>query len=155
MKIWIISYVSITIICFIAQTLLENTKFSTVANKCITIISISSIIGCSISIISSTKNLSIDFNSFLIFDSNYVEKINSYKINTIKNEIESKLNNSGISGVSVYFSTTINDKDMVIEKIHLDFQDSEYSLSSTNIDVIKEMVRSVFMIEEECIILYG
>ena len=94
-------------------------------------------------------------NSIFTFDGNYVEKINNYKINSIKNEIELKLDANGVSGVSVYFSTTANDKDMVIEKIHLDFQNSEYSLSSANIDVIKDIVRSVFMIEKECIVLYG
>ena len=135
--------------------LLENTRFSNVANKCIGVILVVSIIASTVSLIKSSKDVTFELDNVINFDNSYVESVNSYKINLIKDSIELELKNRGIEGVTVYFSTSPNDKNMVIEKIHLDFQNSEYSLSTTNIDNIKEIVRGAFMIEEECIIIYG
>lgn len=154
MKTWVLWYLSIILVCFFAEMILENTKFSEIGNKCIGIILTVSVVFCTVNIIKSNKEITLDIENLFNFDSNYVEKINTYKINQIKKEIEDELQSKGVNNVSVYFSTTFNDENMVIEKIHLDFSNSEYSLSVENIDYIKESVQRVFMIDSNCIIVY-
>jgi hypothetical protein len=152
MKTFILGISSIIIVCFIAGLILEGTRFEKTASKTLSVIVVTSLCVAVLSLFFDVKNTTFNFD--LDINENYVNEINSIKLNEIKVEIVEEMENIGIKNSEVYFSTSYLDGELKIEKVHLDVSNAEYNSSTTNINTIKEHVKKIINVSEENVIVY-
>ena len=72
----------------------------------------------------------------------------------IKSDLIKKLEDNNVINAKIYFSTTSDNNQIRITKIHLDLTNAEYNSSATNINTLKEYVISVVDIDKENILVY-
>ncbi len=153
MKSFILGIVSLIIICFIASLILEGTRFEKTASKTLgIIITVSLCFSCS-SLIFNVKNGVLPQIN-LQTDKDYINNINSYNLTNAKNAIISELEKNDIKNCEVYFTTSFNNNEFIIEKIHLDLTSAEYNSSTTNINTLQEYIIKILKIDKENIIVY-
>ena len=153
MKQIILNVTVIIVVCFLLGLILEGTKFESSANRVFGLILIANLI---ISIVSSFSNFSFNNPNYDIqIDQNYIENINSYKLNILKDNLLQKFKDLGINNCGIYFSTISIDNSIEISKVHIDLSEYEYDKSSLNIDELKNIVEDVLKLDKENILVYA
>lgn len=149
----ILNVTVIIVVCFLLGLILEGTKFESSANRVFGLILIANLI---ISILTSFSNFSFENPNFNIeIDQNYIENINSYKLNILKDNLLQKFKDLGINNCGIYFSTISNDNSIEISKVHIDLTICEYDKNSLNIDELKNIVEDMLKLDKENIIVYA
>lgn len=153
MKGFVLEITILIIVCFIAELVMEGTRLEKSATKTLGIIITVSVCISVISLVFGIKNNSvpqIDFGA----DKNYIDQVNTQKINNIRSSIINEMDNNNVKNVKVYFSTSYTNNEISIDKIHIDLTSAEYNSSVTNINTIKEYVINTIKIDKENILVY-
>ncbi len=153
MKNFILGIISLIVICFIASLVLEGTKFEKTAGKTLgVIITVSLCISCASMLfnIQSESQPSINLQP----NENYIYEITKYKLTSAKNAITLELEKNNINKSEVYFTTSYENNELIIEKVHIDLTSAEYNTSKLNINTLQEYVINVLKIDKENIIVY-
>ena len=91
-------------------------------------------------------------------DESFLEYADKMKIDTLKNAIESALDNDGISGVKIELSARVETNEIIVERVIVDLSDSVIKDNLANInkyEFIKERVKSFTNNQEVEIIING
>lgn len=148
----VIGIIVLITVCFIVGLLLEGTVIEKTASKSIGIIVTVSLVISVFSLIFNIKQPTPEIS--LTPDYSYINEITTHKLNIIKRDLIKKLEDNNVINAKIYFSTSSDNNQIRITKIHLDLTNAEYNSSATNINTLKEYVISVVDIDKENILVY-
>ncbi|MCK9575006.1 MAG: stage III sporulation protein AF [Clostridia bacterium] len=99
-----------------------------------------------------TEEVSIDIS--------FISQINVQKLNALKNDIQTELNNSGYSGIYINITADIYSENMQIERIYADLANlvidkNIANINSNKYEVVKKIITQQTGVEEGIITVYG
>ena len=148
---WIFTFTAVSVCVFVANLLLENTKFAPVAKKTLAIV-----LALVLSLpVFGLFNLNFDPNGFekngITVNNELFEELLEAKLNAVRKTIIAEFERNGLEGADVYFIT--DDNGETITKILVDVSNAEYNDGAANINEISKYVNNVFHTDAE-IVLY-
>ena len=156
---WIMSILGIVVLGTVVDLLMTKSRLKNIIRSVFATVSVLVIITPIPSIIDNGFDISFsDMIGGIELDESFLEYADKMKIDTLKNAIESALDNDGISGVKIELSARVETNEIIVERVIVDLSDSVMNGDSVNInkyEFIKERVKSFTNNQEVEIIING
>ncbi|MCI9031250.1 MAG: hypothetical protein HFK09_01850 [Clostridia bacterium] len=156
---WIMSILGIVVLGTVVDLLMTKSRLKNIIRSVFATVSVLVIITPIPSIIDNGFDISFsDMIGGIELDESFLEYADKMKIDTLKNAIESALDNDGISGVKIELSARVETNEIIVERVIVDLSDSVIKDNLANInkyEFIKERVKSFTNNQEVEIIING
>lgn len=156
---WIMSILGIVVLGTVVDLLMTKSRLKNIIRSVFATVSVLVIITPIPSIIDNGFDISFsDMIGGIELDESFLEYADKMKIDTLKNAIESALDNDGISGVKIELSARVETNEIIVERVIVDLSDSVIKDNLANInkyEFIKERVKSFTNNQEVEIIIHG
>ena len=143
------------IVCFIGNLIIEHTRFSKFSSKIMGIVLVVSVIIPLIFTFSGNKSSDLHYKEVFSVDSNFINGMNSYKINLIYAGLKRELTENGIEHADISFVTDEVGGNLVLSKVIISLREAEYNKDDMNIHQIKNLVSVACGVDEENVEIYA